>query len=192
MHPSTRRMAAAVAIAVVSIVASSTLIVATRSSAQAAGLTLRPSDPSRRLLGVRLGRRRPGQDDLPAARDPMPALPNAKTQPFYVVAPQTDTPQGDVPAFVHDHTIAVAPTQGSGSFTVFMHGYYAIYSQEGISTGACDYSLRTIPGGSIPLALSVDGEPLTSAATIGAGIDAGLLVAIDTGAAFVGNVSPHR
>lgn len=63
-----------------------------------------------------------------------------------------------------------------------MHGYYVICSQEGISTGACDYSLRIIPGrGSIPLALTVHSEPLTSAATIEAGIDGELLVAIDTG-----------
>lgn len=122
------------------------------------------------------------------AGDPMPATPNAKTQPFYVVAPQTDTPQGDVPAFVHDHTIAAAP--GSASWTPLMHGYYVICSPEGIMTGACEFSLRTIPGGSIPLAVTVNGAPLTSAATIEAGIDTGLLVAIDTGAVFIGTVSP--
>ncbi|MEO8425319.1 MAG: hypothetical protein ABI595_15585, partial [Actinomycetota bacterium] len=95
---------------------------------------------------------------FPQAADPMPAIPKARTQPFYVVAPQTDTPQGDAPAFTHDHTIAAAP--GSGGFTPFMHGYFVICGPEGISTGACDYSLRTIPGGgSIPLALTVTGEP---------------------------------
>jgi hypothetical protein len=61
---------------------------------------------------------------------------------------------------VHDHTIAAAP--GSAGWTPFMHGYYVICSAEGISTGACEYSLRTIPGGEIPLALSVNGEPLTA------------------------------
>jgi hypothetical protein len=127
---------------------------------------------------------------FPQAADPIPGIPHAKTQPFYVVAPQTDTPQGDFPPFVHDHTIAAAP--GSPGWTPFMHGYYVICSAEGISTGACEYSLRTIPGGEIPLALSVNGEPLTSATTIEAGIDAGLLVAIDTGAVFIGTVSPAR
>ena len=74
-----------------------------------------------------------------------------------------------------------------------MHGYYVICSQQGIASGACQFSLRTIPGGgSIPLALSVNDEPLTSAATIEEGIDAGLLVAVDTGAVFVGTVSPRR
>jgi hypothetical protein len=38
----------------------------------------------------------------------------------------------------------------------------------------------------------VNGEPLTSAETIEAGIDAGLLVAVDTTAVFIGTVSPAR
>ena len=59
-------------------------------------------------------------------------------------------------------------------------------------TGRCQFSLRTIPGGSLPLALTVNDQPLTSAATIEAGIDAGLLVPIDTGAVFVGTVSQAR
>jgi hypothetical protein len=64
---------------------------------------------------------------------------------------------------------------------------------EGITTGACQFSLRTIPGGgSIPLALTVNDEPLTSAATIQAGIDAGLLVAIDTGAVFRRHRQPRE
>src|SRR6266545_4828931 len=55
-------------------------------------------------------------------------------------------------------TVATAP--GSGAWTPFMHGYYVICSPEGISTGACEYSLRTIPGGgSIPLAVSVRFRP---------------------------------
>jgi len=46
--------------------------------------------------------------------------------------------------------------------------------------------------GPLPLAQSVNGEPLTSAETIEAGIDAGLLVALDTGAVLLGTVSPAR
>jgi hypothetical protein len=38
----------------------------------------------------------------------------------------------------------------------------------------------------------VNGQPLTSAETIEAGIRTGLLVALDTTAVFVGNVSPAR
>jgi len=149
-------MAAAVGIAL----ATSTTMTATCSAAQAAGGLTNSVTAIRHVScweyvwfdGVHV------RMTFPQAGDPMPTVPNAKTQPFYVVAPQTDTPQGDVPAFVHDHTIATAP--GSGAWTPFMHGYYVICSPEGISTGACEYSLRTIPGGgSIPLAVSVRFRP---------------------------------
>jgi hypothetical protein len=46
--------------------------------------------------------------------------------------------------------------------------------------------------GPLPLAQSVNGEPLTSAETIEAGIDAGLLDLVDTGAVFVGTVRRAR
>jgi hypothetical protein len=39
---------------------------------------------------------------------------------------------------------------------------------------------------------SVNGEPLTSAETIEAGIAAGLLDVVDTTAVFIGTVSPAR
>jgi hypothetical protein len=49
------------------------------------------------------------------------------------------------------------------------------------------------PGfGTLQLAQSVNGQPLTSAETIEAGIAAGLLDLVDTGAVFVGTVSPGR
>jgi hypothetical protein len=188
VHRSIRLMAAAVGIAALA----TSMMTATGSVAQAAGLT--NCVTAIRHVACWENVWADGHEvrmTFPQAGDPMPAIPNAKTQPFYVVAPQTDTPQGDVPAFVHDHTIAAAP--GSAGWTPFMHGYYVVCSAEGISTSACEYSLRTIPGGGeIPLAVSVNGEPLTSAATMQAGIDAGLMVAIDTGAVFVGTVSPAR
>jgi hypothetical protein len=42
------------------------------------------------------------------------------------------------------------------------------------------------------MAQSVNGEPLTSAETIEAGVDAGLLDVVDTTAVFIGTVSPAR
>src|SRR5512132_4426496 len=42
---------------------------------------------------------------FPQAGNPLPTIPNAKVQNFYVIAPQTATPQGDVPSPIHDHTI---------------------------------------------------------------------------------------
>src|SRR4051812_9540461 len=124
------------------------------------------------------------------AGHPLAHIPNAKVQNFYVMAPQTDTPQGDIPP-IHDHTIQAAP--GDPGWTPFMHGYFVICSAEGLSSGDCVATFTEFPGaGSLPLAKSVNGQPLTSAETIEAGIDAGLLVAVDTGAVFVGTISPAR
>ena len=127
---------------------------------------------------------------FPQAGNPLPHIPNAKVQNFYVIAPQTATPQGDIPP-IHDHTIQAAP--GDPGWTPFMHGYFVICSAEGLTSGDCVPTFTDFPGfGTLPLAKSVNGEPLTSAETIEAGIDAGLLVAVDTGAVFVGTVSPAR
>jgi len=127
---------------------------------------------------------------FPQAGNPLPTIPNAKVQNFYVMAAQTDTPQADVPP-IHDHTIQAAP--GDPGWTPFMHGYFVICSAEGLTSGDCAATFTDFPGfGTLPLAKSVNGEPLTSAETIEAGIDAGLLVAFDTGAVFLGTVSPAR
>ena len=127
---------------------------------------------------------------FPQAGNPLPTIPNAKVQNFYTIAAQTDTPQGFVPP-IHDHTIQAAP--GDPGWTPFMHGYFVICSAEGLTSGDCVATFTQFPGdGTLPLAQSVNGEPLTSAATIEAGIDAGLLVAVDTGAVLIGTVSPAR
>jgi hypothetical protein len=127
---------------------------------------------------------------FPQAGTPLPHVPNAKVQNFYVIAPQTDTPQGEIPP-IHDHTIQAAP--GDPGWTPFMHGYFVLCSAEGLTSGACVATFTDFPGfGLLPLAKSVNGKPLTSAETIEAGIDAGLLVAFDTGAVLIGTVSPAR
>jgi hypothetical protein len=126
---------------------------------------------------------------FPQAGHPLPHIPNAKVQNFYVIAPQTATPQGDIPP-IHDHTIQAAP--GDPGWTPFMHGYFVLCSAQGL-TSSCVATFTEFPGvGILPLATSVNGEPLTSAETIEAGIDAGLLDAVDTGAVFIGTVSPAR
>jgi hypothetical protein len=127
---------------------------------------------------------------FPQAGNPLPTIPNAKTQNFYVIAQQTDTPQGDLPAN-HDHTIKAAP--GDPGWTPFMHGYFVVCSAAALASGACVAVESDFPGfGTLQLAQSVNGQPLTSAETIEAGIRAGLLVALDTTAVFVGNISPAR
>ena len=125
---------------------------------------------------------------FPQAGDPLPTIPNARVQNFYVMAAQTDTPQGYVPP-IHDHTIQAAP--GDPGWTPFMHGYFVICSAEGLTSGCVAVS-TDFGFGPLPLAQSVNGEPLTSAETIEAGIDAGLLDLVDTTAVFVGTVSPAR
>jgi hypothetical protein len=127
---------------------------------------------------------------FPQAGNPLPTIPNAKVQNFYTIAAQTDTPQGFVPP-IHDHTIQAAP--GDPGWTPLMHGYFVVCSAEGLTSGDCVAVVTDFPGfGTMPLAQSVNGEPLTSAETIEAGIDAGLLVAVDTTAVFLGTVSPAR
>jgi hypothetical protein len=110
-------------------------------------------------------------------------------QNFYVLAPRTDTPQGDIPPTrSHDPSRAWGP-----GFTPFMHGYFMLCSAEGLTSDACVATFTQFPGaGALALAKRVNGEPLTSAATVEAGIDAGLLVAVDTGAVLIGTVSPAR
>jgi hypothetical protein len=127
---------------------------------------------------------------FPQAGHPLSHIPNAKVQNFYVIAPQTATPQGEIPP-IHDHTIQAAP--GNPGWTPFMHGYFVICSDEGPTSDDCVATFTQFPGvGTLPLAKSVNGEPLTSAETIEAGIDAGLLDLVDTGAVFIGTVSPAR
>jgi hypothetical protein len=125
---------------------------------------------------------------FPQMGNPLPHVPNAKVQNFYVIAAQTDTPQGDVPP-IHDHTIQAAP--GDPGWTPFMHGYFVICSAEGPTSG-CVAVDTDFGFGALPLAQSVNREPLTSAETIEAGIDAGLLDVVDTRAVFIGTVSPAR
>ena len=124
------------------------------------------------------------------AGDPLPTIPNAKVQNFYVIAAQTDTPQGDVPSPIHDHTIQAAP--GDPGWTPFMHGYFVVCSAAGLASGDCVAVPTDFGAGPLPLAQSLNREPLTSAETIEAGIDAGLLDLVDTGAVFIGTVSPAR
>ena len=120
---------------------------------------------------------------------PVHKVPSAHQQPFYVLAPQTGTAQGQTPGFFHDHVIATAPSEGG--FTPFMHGYLVICSQEGISTGACTFNVETPPGGApLQLTKSVTGYDLTFAADIQAAANAGLVVLVDTGAVFIGTVGP--
>jgi hypothetical protein len=126
---------------------------------------------------------------FPQEGHPVHNVPSVKQQPFYVLGPQTATAQGQTPGFFHDHVIATAP--GAGGFTPFLHGYFVVCSQQGISTGACTFNWETPPGG-VPLQLtqSVTGYDLRFAADIQAAANAGLVVLVDTGAVLIGAAGP--
>src|SRR2546421_10702749 len=72
---------------------------------------------------------------------------------FYVIAPQTDTPQGALP-FRHDHTVT------DTHFTK-LHGFLVFCSGAGITSGSCKTDTPTFP-----LARTVKGQTLKSAAAI--------------------------
>jgi hypothetical protein len=126
---------------------------------------------------------------FPQSGNPRPGGSNAEVHDFDVIAPQTDEVQGTLP-FPHDHVVGVSPGQHHG-VSVFWHGYFVVCSAEGISTRDCVPLLSEIPGlGTIPLAESVNGQMLTSIEVVDSYVDSGLLTLIDTGAEFVGTISP--
>jgi hypothetical protein len=53
---------------------------------------------------------------FPQTGNPVPTIPKAKVQNFYVIAPQAGTPQGAVPGFNRDHVIAASPAHSHGDF----------------------------------------------------------------------------
>lgn len=115
--------------------------------------------------------------------------PSAKLDEFYVMAPQTDRAQGALP-FPHDHTVRDVPAQNQGVYSVQLHGFFVLCSEQGIVTGACVPTLSTIEGlGTLPLARTVNRQPLTSVEPIEVAADAGLVTLFDTGAVLIGTIS---
>lgn len=112
--------------------------------------------------------------------------------PFYVLAPQTDTPQGPPPApFAHDHVVRDLPA-GDGTYSTKLQGYFVLCTGQGLGSGACVATWMN-PGGPdvIPFATTVNGQPLTSTAAIEAAADAGLVALFNLGptAVIVGSIS---
>ena len=119
-----------------------------------------------------------------------PPTTSAPTGNFYVLAPQTDTPQGWVP-FLHDHVVGNAPGQNHGGYDVHYHGYFVFCSAQGMTSGACVPSMTAIQGfGTVPFAKTVNGQMLTSAGAIESAANAGLVTLFDTGGYLVGTINP--
>jgi hypothetical protein len=128
--------------------------------------------------------------------DLSPAPSNAPTEKFYVMAPQTRTPQGWVP-FLHDHLIGDVSSRSHGdnrgNNLVRYHGYFVLCSAQGISTGGCVPTMTSIPGlGTIPFAKTANGHKLTSADTVESAANSGLLTLFDTGGEFIAAIKPRQ
>jgi hypothetical protein len=120
------------------------------------------------------------------------AKPADRVDRFYVIAPQTATPQGALP-FPHDHTVRDVPQQSHGEYSVHLHAFFAICSAEGIASGACVPTTTEVQGlGTLPLATTVNGQALTSVEPIESAVSAGLITLIDTGAVLVATLGPSR
>jgi len=103
------------------------------------------------------------------------AIHSARVGRFYVMAPQTDTPQGALP-FRHDHTVA------DTNFTK-LRGFLVFCSEAGITSGSCETATP-----SFPLARTVNGQTLKSAEAIESAANSGLVTLLDTGATFVATI----
>jgi hypothetical protein len=122
------------------------------------------------------------------------ATPHA-LDPFYVIAPQTDTPQGAPPnTFPHDHVVRVAPRQNHGEYSVRLQGYFVLCSGQGIGSGACIPAFTTIGPDTLPLAQTVDGHSLTTTEAIESAANAGdiALINLGPGAVIVGAVTSRN
>ena len=115
--------------------------------------------------------------------------PSDRLDNFYVIGPQTDTPQSEEAAFVHDHTVRDVPRQNHGTYRVVQRTFFVLCSAEGIASGACVPTFSPLPTGDIALATTVNGQMLTSVEAIEAAADAGLVTLLDTGQPIVGTVS---
>jgi hypothetical protein len=125
------------------------------------------------------------------ANQPFQGATPTELDPFYVVAPQTDAPQGAVPAFLHDHVVRAVPSQNHGSYSVQLQGFFVLCTGQGIVSGAC-VPLWTSPGGDpLPFAGHVNGRPLTSTEAIESAAEAGDVALINLGptAVIVGAVT---
>ena len=99
---------------------------------------------------------------------------------FYVMAPQSATPQGAVASFPHDHTVRDVPS-GGGSYSTKLAGFFVLCTGQGLVSGDC-VPLWTSPGGpALPFAQTVAGGPLTSTDAIEAAAEAGNVALVDLG-----------
>jgi hypothetical protein len=121
------------------------------------------------------------------------STPGDRVDNLYVMAPQTDTPQGTAPSFLHDHVVGDVPPQNHGDYRVHLHAYFVFCSAEGMASGGCVPTMTSIQGmGTVPLARTVNGQMLTSVEPIESAANSGLITLIDTGAVIVATINPGQ
>lgn len=103
---------------------------------------------------------------------------------FYVLAPQTETPQGPVPWFMHDHVVRDIPGDG-GTNTLKLTGYFVLCSEQGLTNGSCTALWQSFGGPAMPFAEHVNGHLLTSTNAIEGAADAGDVTLVDLGPSSV-------
>ena len=111
---------------------------------------------------------------------------------FYLVAPQSDSPQGWPPnTFPHDHVVRDIPAGSGGSYSVQLQGIFVLCSGQGIVSGACVPAWTQVGESSIPFAETVDGQPLTSTDAIESAAAAGDIFLSNLGpsAVIVGTIT---
>jgi hypothetical protein len=126
---------------------------------------------------------------FPQAGFEVPGGPNKDVMNFYVVYPQTETPQATLP-FPHDHVVAAMP--GEPGYSAYLEGYLVLCSDEGLTSGACEATFIEYAGATLPLATTINGQPLTSVEPIESAADAGLVVLLLGGPPFLGTISPSK
>lgn len=112
--------------------------------------------------------------------------------PFYVVAAQTNTPQGAPPnTFAHDHVVRAVPQQNHGQYSVQLQGFFVLCSGQGIVSGACIPVWTSLGGDPLPLAGHVYGNAITSTEAIESAAHAGdlALINLGPGAVIVGTIT---
>jgi hypothetical protein len=113
--------------------------------------------------------------------------------PFYVLAPQTNAPQGYPPnTFPHDHVVRAIPGGNDGTYSTKLQGFFVLCSGPGIESGSCVPTWTSLGGPDpLPFATTVNGQPLTSTEAIESAAAAGLVVPINLGptGVIVGTIS---
>ena len=114
--------------------------------------------------------------------------------PFYVTAPQTSTPQGHDPRFLHDHVVRAIPQGNAGTYSTKLQGFFVLCSGQGLTSGACVPFWASPAGDPLPFARTASGHALTSADAIESAAAAGDLALVDLGqgAVIVGSISGNH